>query len=548
MQMSVLHVLVMATCLCLTSGQLMAQDRVALLVGNWDYGDQKLPHVQEDLQSLAKSLSVAGFSVTVKENAEKVRRNRDLASFARTCPDGGISLVYFAGFGSRIQEKQTQKIEKDDGTEEKVVTHVWRNGFQPFDEPPRDAVWLSDMAEVFSQESTARLHLLLFDCGVGNQEVPAEQRGLGEVDAARFPSTVICYASPPGQVLPKGTRSRLAASFARHIGAKGRSIEQVISAVRDDVARQSDGKQQIWFEFSHPLDRTVEVVPSRQRTIHTTKLPPDRPQPGDEWINGLGMVFCWVPPGTFQMGIDDPQSPQAEDAQPVEVTISEGFWIGKYEMAAGTYRRLGKGPKGEPVVRHSNVPLTFANGPTALDMAKKIVGKEKKAVRVPDGWEYRLPTEAEWEYACRAGGRGKFSFGDSVDQLHRYGNYADRSLHQDDSTFYYADLKNDDGNGLRLAALGSYLPNAWGIHDMHGNVAEYCLDRYSPVLPGGVDPLFRGEGNKQIVFRGGGWCSKAEYCLAGFRHARRVSHNDRGRSHIGLRMVLAKKRPQGKKK
>ena len=79
----------------------------------------------------------------------------------------------------------------------------------------------------------------------------------------------------------------------------------------------------------------------------------------------------------------------------------------------------------------------------------------------------------------------------------------------------------------------------YGIHDMHGNVSEYCKDLYVPKLPGGTDPLINIH-KANIVFRGGGWCSTASYCRAGFRQHRYVSHNDRGRPFLGLRIVLGK--------
>ena len=520
---------------------LHAQDRVALLVGNSNYGEQTLPHVQGDLQALAKSLTAAGFQVTVKENVDKTLR-QDLEAFARTCPDGGVSLFYFAGFGNRFQRKVIEKVTQPDGTEKKVESLVWDTGIQPVDKPAGDALRLAEMAEIFSRESTARLHLVLLDCAVANENVPAGQRGLGKIAASKFPSTVLCYAMPPEKVLESGSRSLLAESLSRHLPAKDRSIGQVMEQVSEEISQQSDGKQAIWYDFSLPIDATVVVVPSHKRNIHKSKLPPQNPKPGDEWINGLGMVFCWVPPGTVRIGISDPRFDQAEDARPVNVTISEGFWIGKYEMACGTYRRLGKGPKGAPIVEHSNIPLTNINGPGALDMGKVIVERsnEKKEGRIPDGWEYRLPTEAEWEYACRAGSSSRYAFGDSVDELSRYANYADQSLYEDDDTFWYSDTSNADGVGMRPAAVGSYLPNAWGIHDMHGNVTEFVGDRYTSDLPGGVDPKVR-DGN-QIVLRGGAWCSQPEYCQAGFRHKRQVSHNDGGAIHLGLRMVLAKKK------
>lgn len=355
----------------LAAYQLSAQDRVALLVGNSDYGDQKLSHTKDDLRTLAEALRAGGFQVTVKQNVDKSFR-QDLEAYARTCPDGGVSLFYYAGFGNRFQRKVASKVTRSDGTEEMVESLVWDTGIQPVDKPARESISLREIAQVFSRDSTARLHLLVFDCGLGNPDLPLEEQGLGTIDADQFPNALVCSATQPGTVLPKDHKSRMAASLARQILTKDREIGQVMAAVKDEIAQQSGGKQELWYDFSLPIDATVAVVSSHKRTIQTSKLPPQNPKPGEEWINGLGMVFCWVPPGSFRMGIADPQLDQAEDARPVDVTISEGFWIGKYEMACGTYRRLGKGPKGMPLVEHSNVPLTNINGPGALDMGQAI--------------------------------------------------------------------------------------------------------------------------------------------------------------------------------
>ena len=163
----------------------------------------------------------------------------------------------------------------------------------------------------------------------------------------------------------------------------------------------------------------------------------------------------------------------------------------------------------------------------------------------PDAWSYRLPTEAEWEFACRGGSSGRYSFGDSPSELARYANFADAELFRQDSDFYYSDRKSNDGTGKRPAPIGSYEPNAWGIHDMHGNVIEICADRYAHQLPGGTDPCVLGEGNR--VTRGGAWCSSAEYCQAGFRNSVDSRHSSGEFAHIGLRVVLTNRHATEKK-
>ncbi|MDB5344622.1 MAG: hypothetical protein JWP89_2999 [Schlesneria sp.] len=119
---------------------------------------------------------------------------------------------------------------------------------------------------------------------------------------------------------------------------------------------------------------------------------------------------------------------------------------------------------------------------------------------MPQGWKYALPTEAQWEYACRAGTKTRFSFGDVGAELEDY------------AWFYENAYKKQEDNAH---VVGLKKPNPWGLKDMYGNVWEWCSDRYSIELPGGRDP--NSDSGDIVMHRGGSWVSDADHCRSASR-------------------------------
>ncbi len=145
-----------------------------------------------------------------------------------------------------------------------------------------------------------------------------------------------------------------------------------------------------------------------------------------------------------------------------------------------------------------------------MSYCTKLTAQEGAAGRLPVGWEYRLPTAAEWEYACRAGTSGPFGIGDG------------KSLSSTQANFNGGFPYGGGAKGPYLektTVVGSYPANAWGLYDMHGNVWEWCLDWHSGALPGGSisDPRGPATGLYRVN-RGGGWSFDADSCRVAFRN------------------------------
>lgn len=254
---------------------------------------------------------------------------------------------------------------------------------------------------------------------------------------------------------------------------------------------------------------------------------------GEEWINSIGMPFHWCPPGEFRMGAEE----DSGDRAAVDVKLTKGFWMAEHEVTQLIYNLvMRKTVAPEEGFVGKNLPFWGLTERKNVDeFCKKLNELERKAGSLPRGWEYACPTEAEWEYACRAGSTAAFCFGDSVSDLGKFGNFADRALLESNPDTHWADARSDDGFGAMLAPVGSFRANAWGLRDMHGNVAELVADHLGQQLPGGVDPLFQLEKNGQPVIRGGAWCSEAGYCESSFRNT--ISSRKKW-NYIGFRVVI----------
>lgn len=257
------------------------------------------------------------------------------------------------------------------------------------------------------------------------------------------------------------------------------------------------------------------------------KAAPDLPVSAKEYItNSIGMKLVKIPAGKFTMGSPDSEKDRRQDEGPQhEVEITKPFYMGVYEVTQEEYQAvMGTNPsKFENVAwqKTRRFPVEQVSWTEAVEFCRKLseLPDEKKAGRT-----HRLPTEAEWEYACRAGTKTVFHYGDSLSSSQANFNGA------------YPYGSGTNGPFLkRTTTVGSYPPNAFGLYDMHGNVMEWCADWYGDYTKETQkDPQGPQKGQDRVL-RGGSWNTVGHIGRAAVRG------NDSGyRSYVlGFRVVLA---------
>lgn len=230
-----------------------------------------------------------------------------------------------------------------------------------------------------------------------------------------------------------------------------------------------------------------------------------------------GMV--WIRPGRFQLGSSPEEKGHGTDEDPpTEGVITHGFWMGKFEVTQAEYLAvMGSNPSG--FLGYANHPVERVTWNEANAYCAKKTVREREVGRLPAGFVYRLPTEAEWEYACRAGTTTRFSFGDDL---------AETELRE-----YAWFINNSDSS---THPVGQLKPNPWGLYDMHGNVWEWCQDLWQDAYPGGSVTNYTGSTDGWLrVARGGSWLYDAAFS----RSANRDNYGPDNRcSDIGFRVVL----------
>ena len=284
------------------------------------------------------------------------------------------------------------------------------------------------------------------------------------------------------------------------------------------------GYWRFWPDIEPFLKKTptpTQPTPRPSEEGNTVELPSsERPGVGSCWENETagatckedttGMEFVYVPGGCFQMGSPESEDGRDDDEGPQHEVCLDGFWMGKYEVTQAQWEAvMGNNPSS---FKGADRPVENVSWNDAQAFLKKLSGGNAA---------FRLPSEAEWEYAARAGTQTAYSFGDDPNQLGKYAWYG-----------------YEDNAGKQTHPVGQKKPNAFGLYDMHGNVWEWVADTYHDNYNGApTDGSAWVSGGSDRVLRGGGWCCGPRRVRSAFRDD--YDPADRG-DYIGFRVARTK--------
>jgi formylglycine-generating enzyme required for sulfatase activity len=493
--------------------------RVALLVGINEYnrrGFVDLKWAENDVDAVGQELRRIGFDkvVTMKGSApgdlRATRENIDKQLMALLAGVGknDVVLVMLSGHGQQLPVKRPDGSSFDDGFYCPVNATI---------NEPATMVSLSRLTDETLRKWGGKNLVLVDACRDGVVDLDkGVARGIqGKVVA-----------------LPEGTAVLFACASGQRSIELGRLQHGVFTHGVLEALRAFDGSAGplTWGSLVDQVQNTVSELNPEQEPIAAGVLGRlvlanrvRSPGPALEGTkagelredNGLKMKFRWCPPGRFRMG-SPPGEPDRQDNEgPVEVTLSRGFWMGQNEVTQSQWQAVMGTTLREQMVKAGTTnadgegdehPVYYLSHEEATEFCRRWTDSERRDGRLPAGWAYALPTEAQWEYACRAGTSSATAFGDRL---------SSREANFDGNSPYNG---ADKGPYLKATTpVGRYRANDWGLCDMHGNVWEWCLDYYDQRLVGGVDPRGPATASSRVI-RGGGWYDDGRGCRSALRY------------------------------
>ncbi|MCX7046264.1 MAG: SUMF1/EgtB/PvdO family nonheme iron enzyme [Candidatus Sumerlaeota bacterium] len=334
------------------------------------------------------------------------------------------------------------------------------------------------LAKILDTEGRTRIGTAM---GTPYYMAPEQHDSAAEVDARAdlYSIGVIAYELLTTRI-PMGRHAPASRLRSDLPGGVDDWIDKAMAYDRDDRFNSARAMREALDKISaSPLSASPLSVPAAAPSI----IIPKEQNYSEDLGNGVRIDMIWIPAGTFQMG-----SNQNDTEKPIHSVELDGFWLGKYPVTQAQYQAItGQNPSN---FKSASNPVEQVNWDEATEFCRRISQKTGKT--------YCLPTEAQWEYACRAGANGKYCFGDSESQLGEYAWF--------------------DGNSeSQTHPVGQKKPNQWGLFDMHGNVLEWCADWYGAYTAEKQrNPSGPGSGEYRVL-RGGSWFNTPVLCRSAYR-------------------------------
>lgn len=506
--------------------QPLGEVRVALIMGVSEVGSPQfspLPGIKQDLARMKASLEAAQFEVTVVSEPTLAQAHKAIDDFgSRLLATKGVGLFYFSGHGGEFN-----------GT-----NYLMPKGARISRPVDVQEEAISARRIIGRMEGLGtRVNIIFLDCCRNDLTKAASESGLAIMQAE---GTFIGFATASEKTAAASADgSPYTTVLCKYMTQPGLSISDMHTRVTAEVKTitTSAGAPQTPF-MNSGLSDLFYFVPGAAG-VPVMPVPGGGPPRGAP-LSPVGvtvrafplsptveMKFVRIQPGSFYIGSPLNEAERDKDENGGHVRISQEFWMAQTECTQAQWIAVGGTNPSE--FRGADHPVETVSWGDAMKFCELM----ERKVKPKDGWRVRLPTEAQWEYACRAGTQSAFSFGPDHSELCRHGNYADKGF-----TLFpeMADKKHNDGVGGSTAPVASYKPNNWGLYDMHGNVWEWCLHAYSGGHLIGTDPAGNPIGSQRVM-RGGSWFMPWKSCRSA---ARSPGSTDIRRNSIGFRVVLTK--------
>jgi len=489
-----------------------SERRAALVIGNSNYASGILRNPINDARAMAKVLGDLSFDVTLRENLDQKQMKREIQSFGEKLQEGGVGLFYYAGHGVQVNGRNYlipvgAAIEHENQVEYEAV----------------------DMGSVLSEMdfAHARMNIVIIDACRDNpfaRGFRSMSQGLASIDAPT--GTLIAYATAPGSVANDGPGENgvYTGELIKAMVQPGLKLEDVFKQVRSAVREATGGKQVPWESSSLEGDFYFLWTPPQSTVLHTPpkevprSVEPKEPEEsapasrGEKAVGTIktwkepvtGLVFVWVPGGCFLMGSPKSEKERSEDEGPVHEVCVDGFWMSQTVVTNSQFRQFQKDHDSRDVAGHSlngdGQPAVYVSWVDANNFSQWLSGQNGGQ------YNFRLPTEAEFEYACRAGSEASRYWGEDATRACIYENVADYTAERQ---LGIRPVNECDDGYAATAPVGSFRQNAFGLYDMLGNVLEWCTDVYgvdSYVRHDRSNPQYNNESMGQSrVIRGGCW-------------------------------------------